>query len=118
MIKKICNTCNKKIDKKKFRKGARICNPCDYLKRRAKPQRFNPIDPNCLDCGKVREPVAYYGRRCYKCYKMYRNKVGREKRAKNKMNRPPTKKEKQIIKKKLFREFKEYNGVISIMIKC
>jgi len=66
----------------------------------------------------VREPVAYYGRRCYKCYKMYRNKVGREKRAKNKMNRPPTKKEKQIIKKKLFREFKEYNGVISIMIKC
>jgi len=49
---------------------------------------------------------------------MYRNKVAREKRAKNKMNRPPTKKEKQIIKKKLFREFKEYNGVISIMIQC
>ena len=49
---------------------------------------------------------------------MYRNKVAREKRAKNQMNRQPTKKEKQIIKTKLFREFKEYNGVISIMIQC
>jgi len=117
-IKKICNTCNKNTDKKKFRKGAAICNPCDYLKRRAKTQKFNPIDPNCKDCGKLREPVAYYGRRCYTCYKIYRNKNGREKRAKNKMNKPPTKKERKIIKKKLFREFKEYTGVLSIMIQC
>jgi hypothetical protein len=91
---------------------------CIYQIRKQKKQVFNPIDPNCLDCGKLRDKVVYYGRRCYKCYKIYRNRFFREKRRKNKMNRPPTKKEKQIIKKKLFREFKEYNGVISVMIQC
>lgn len=118
MIKKICNVCDKNTDKKKFRKGAAICNPCDYLKRRAKPKKFNPINPYCIVCQKLRDPVAYYGRRCNTCYKIYRNKNGREKRAKNKMNKPPTKKERKIIKKKLFREFKEYTGVLSLTIQC
>lgn len=118
MSKKICNICNKKIDKKKFRKGAARCNPCDYLKRKLKKQIFNPIDPNCKDCGKPRDPMPMYGRRCHKCYNIYRNKKSREFRAKNKMNKPPTKKEKVLIKKKLFREFKEYTGIISITIQC
>ena len=91
---------------------------CIYQIRKQKKQIFNPIDPYCIDCGELRQPVVYYGRRCYVCFKTYRNRFFREKRRKNKMNTKPTEKEKKLIKQKLFKEFKDYTGTLSIMIHC
>jgi len=91
---------------------------CIYQIRKQKKQIFNPIDPYCIDCSKLRQPVVYYGRRCHDCFKTYRNRFFREKRRKNKMNTKPTEKEKKLIKQKLFKEFKDYTGTLSIMIHC